>query len=178
MKQVPPFAVLQTRPIHMPRPLTTHKCQLMTLVGITQALLIFLLLFFLLFVFFPFTLTSITLKFEFIYCFVSNSDLTKLNDLSSPFSFHLGLWHHCSFFLFISNGQCLSLIVSVRTSVSFFWSFQSRTHGIWRLQGQESNQSYSRWPTPWPTPQPHQCQIRATSVTYTTAHGNTGSLTH
>ena len=26
------------------------------------------------------------------------------------------------------------------------------------------------------TPQPQQCQIQATSVTYTTAHGNTGSF--
>ena len=29
-----------------------------------------------------------------------------------------------------------------------------------------------------PTPQPRQCQIRAMSVTYTTAHVNTRSLTH
>ena len=29
-----------------------------------------------------------------------------------------------------------------------------------------------------PTPQPQQRGIRATSVTYTTAHGNAGSLTH
>ena len=29
-----------------------------------------------------------------------------------------------------------------------------------------------------PTPQPQQQQIRVTSATYTTAHGNTGSLTH
>ena len=29
-----------------------------------------------------------------------------------------------------------------------------------------------------PTPQPEQCQIRASSVTYTTAHGNARSLTH
>ena len=28
------------------------------------------------------------------------------------------------------------------------------------------------------TPQPQQCQIPATSVTYATAHGNIGSLTH
>ena len=27
-------------------------------------------------------------------------------------------------------------------------------------------------------PQPQQCQIQATSMTYTTAHGNAGSLTH
>ena len=30
----------------------------------------------------------------------------------------------------------------------------------------------------WPTPEPEHCQIRATSVTYTAAHGNAGSLTH
>ena len=36
------------------------------------------------------------------------------------------------------------------------------------------NQSCSHWPMPGP--QPHR--IRATSVTYTTAHGNTRSLTH
>ena len=31
---------------------------------------------------------------------------------------------------------------------------------------------------PMPLPQPHQCQIRAVPVTYTTVHGNAGSLTH
>ena len=30
----------------------------------------------------------------------------------------------------------------------------------------------------WPTPQPQPCQIQATSVTYTIAHGNAWSLTH
>ena len=30
----------------------------------------------------------------------------------------------------------------------------------------------------WPTPQPQQRRIRAVTATYTTAHGNTGSLTH
>uniref|UniRef100_A0A4X1UVP8 Uncharacterized protein n=1 Tax=Sus scrofa TaxID=9823 RepID=A0A4X1UVP8_PIG len=30
----------------------------------------------------------------------------------------------------------------------------------------------------WLTPQPQQHQIRASSATYTTAHGNAGSLTH
>ena len=32
--------------------------------------------------------------------------------------------------------------------------------------------------TCWPAPQPQQCGSQATSVTYTTAHGNGGSLTH
>ena len=31
---------------------------------------------------------------------------------------------------------------------------------------------------PWPTPEPQQHGIRAASATYTTAHGNTRSLTH
>ena len=30
----------------------------------------------------------------------------------------------------------------------------------------------------WPAPQPQQCQIWVVSATHTTAHGNTGSLTH
>ena len=30
----------------------------------------------------------------------------------------------------------------------------------------------------WLIPQPQQCQIQAMSVTYTTAHGKDGSLTH
>ena len=55
-----------------------------------------------------------------------------------------------------------------------FFSFQDRTCGIWRFSGEGSNRSYCCWPTP--QPQPHQ--IRDTSATYTTAHGNAGSLTH
>ena len=38
---------------------------------------------------------------------------------------------------------------------------------------QGSNQSYSCWPTP----QPQHCRIQAVSSSYTTAHGNTRSLT-
>ena len=30
----------------------------------------------------------------------------------------------------------------------------------------------------WPTPEPQQRQMKATSATYTTAHGNTRSLAH
>ena len=37
-----------------------------------------------------------------------------------------------------------------------------------------ANWSCSCWPTPQP---PQQCQSQATSMTYTTAHSNTGSLT-
>ena len=45
--------------------------------------------------------------------------------------------------------------------------FQGHTCSIWLFPGQGSN-----------IPQPQQHRIRAMSVTYTTAHGNTGSLTH
>ena len=41
-------------------------------------------------------------------------------------------------------------------------------------QARGSNQSHSCQPTP----QPQQRRIRAASVTYTTAHGSTGSVTH
>ena len=51
--------------------------------------------------------------------------------------------------------------------------FYGRTSSTWRFPGEGSNQSCSCWPMP----QPQQCQIQATSETYTTAHGNTGSLT-
>ena len=48
------------------------------------------------------------------------------------------------------------------------------TCGIWKFPGQGSNQSYICRPTP----QPLQCQIRASSVTYTTVYGNARSLTY
>ena len=56
----------------------------------------------------------------------------------------------------------------------FVFAFQGHTLGIWRFPDQGSNRSYNCQPTP----QPQQCKIRATSLTYTTAHGNAGSLTH
>ena len=37
--------------------------------------------------------------------------------------------------------------------------------------------SQARGQIGWPTPQAQQCTIRSASVTYTTAHGNAGSLT-
>ena len=72
---------------------------------------------------------------------------------------------------------------SIVANTSFFCLFVSfvcfclfraapAAYGGSRARG--SNQSYSCWLTP----QPHQCGIRATSVTYTTGHSNTGSLTH
>ena len=55
-----------------------------------------------------------------------------------------------------------------------FWLFSAAPMAHESSQARGSNRSYSCWPTP----QPQQCRIRAESVTYTTAHGNAGSLTH
>ena len=44
---------------------------------------------------------------------------------------------------------------------------------MWKFPGLGSSRSYS-W---WPTPQPQQRRIQVESVTYTTSHGDTGSLT-
>ena len=65
----------------------------------------------------------------------------------------------CNFYLFILFKK-------------FFLVFY--THSIWRVPGQGSSWSYSCQSTP----QPQQHQIRATSVTYSTAPGDAGSLTH
>ena len=51
---------------------------------------------------------------------------------------------------------------------------QVHIDSIWKFPGQRSNWRCSCHPTP----QPQQHQIRATSVTYTILHSNTGSLTH
>ena len=60
------------------------------------------------------------------------------------------------------------------TSATFFFFFQGCTCNKWRFPGQGSNQSCCCRPMP----EPQQHQIRVASVTYTTAHGNVGSLTH
>ena len=70
----------------------------------------------------------------------------------------------------------IPVVVCINSSLIFIHSFfylgpylQHR-----EVPRQESNQRCSGRPTP----QPWQHQIRATSVTYTTACDNTGSLTH
>ena len=55
-----------------------------------------------------------------------------------------------------------------------FCYFLGCSGGIWRFPDQGSNRSCSHRPTP----EPQQRGIRAASATYTTAHGNAGSLTH
>ena len=52
--------------------------------------------------------------------------------------------------------------------------FKGYTCGIWKFPGLGSNWNCSCWPTP----QLQECGIWALSVTYITAHSNTGSLTH
>ena len=79
-------------------------------------------------------------------------------------------WWNTSTKLFMSRSGCFWLFFLF----FFFFPFYSHTRGIWKFPGQGSNRSYSCWPTP----QPQQHQIQAESVTYATAHGNTGSLTH
>ena len=57
---------------------------------------------------------------------------------------------------------------------SLFAFFRAALMAYGGSQARGSNRSYSRRPTP----EPQQHHIRAESATYTTAHGNTGSLTH
>ena len=52
--------------------------------------------------------------------------------------------------------------------------FLGCSRGIWRFPGWGSNRSCSCRPMP----ESQQCRIQAASATYTTAHGNAGSLTH
>ena len=79
--------------------------------------------------------------------------------------------------MFFNSHMSVSLQHQADFHVIFFFvvcllGSHSQHKEVPRLEG--SNQSCSCRPTP----QPQQCQIQATSVTYTTAHSNTGSLTH
>ena len=56
----------------------------------------------------------------------------------------------------------------------FCFCYLESTCSIWKFSGLGSNWSCSCWPML----QPQQCQNRATSAMYTTAHSNAGSLTH
>ena len=60
--------------------------------------------------------------------------------------------------------------------IFFFFSCQGHTCGMWKFPGQGQNWSCPCQPTPQAQAQPHQTQ--ASSATYTTAHGNAGSLAH
>ena len=77
-------------------------------------------------------------------------------------------WFHTNFRIVQCFEKCLLFIYL------FILLFRTTTLGMWRFPGEESNQSYS-W---WPTPQPQQHGIRAASETYTPAYGNARSFTH
>ena len=69
--------------------------------------------------------------------------------------------------------QCfwVQRVLLVLSTFFFFGHFRATPSAYGGSQAR--GQSCSRWPTP----QPQQHQIQALSATYTTAHGNTGSLT-
>ena len=72
-------------------------------------------------------------------------------------------------------------LVKIKLSNPFFFFvllFRAApvTHGSSQARGQIGH--YSCQAQPQPQPQPLQHRIQAASVTYTTVHGNTGSLTH
>ena len=83
------------------------------------------------------------------------SGFLQLQGQSSKVSVFFVFWGFLGFFF------CL-FVTSLATSMA---------HGGSQARG--SNQSRSRQPTP----EPQQLRIRAASATYTTAHGNTRSLT-
>ena len=56
----------------------------------------------------------------------------------------------------------------------FFWLFRAAPIAYGHSQARSLIGAISHWPLPQPQPR----QIGAVSLTYTTAHGNTRSLTH
>ena len=70
--------------------------------------------------------------------------------------------------------RCTTYWFNIFFSFCSFCCFLGCSLGIWRFPGQGLNRSCSHRPTP----EPQQRGIRAASATYTTAHGNAGSLTH
>ena len=90
---------------------------------------------------------------------------------------------HPTFTFMVRVGLCVSPILHMMGKYplhigflkNFFLSFISLGLAPMAYGGSQdrgSNQSC------WPMPEPQQCQIRATSATYTTAYGNARSLTH
>ena len=79
------------------------------------------------------------------------------------FSSFKPIWHLHHFYVFFLVLFFLSFVFSRAASAAYGGS-----------QDRGQNQSYSHRPAP----QPQQHQIQAESVTYTTAHSNTGSLNH
>ena len=87
--------------------------------------------------------------------------------------------HHCyQFIMSFSRGSLHSTqdthMYLYVCNLFFFCLFRATPETYGGSQARGRNRSYSCWPTP----QPQQDQIRAAYATYTTAHGNSGSLTH
>ena len=94
---------------------------------------------------------------------------------------HLSLLHHNGTSTFSTFWNVLLYTCTIFTCFIFlfffflsFFYFLDRSPSTWRFPGYGSNRSRSHRPTP----EPQQRGIQGPSATYTTAHGNTGSLTH
>ena len=94
---------------------------------------------------------------------IMDNDLERYFEPTQIFYFSLIF---CLLILAFINGSCLLQSLLWCFFVFCFLGLQPR-HGGSQAKG--SNRSYSC------RPQPQPCQRRATSVTYTTAHGNAGS---
>ena len=107
----------------------------------------------------------------------------------------VGMWRHCvmvliSTFLKTNEAEhslCLWLLwqlllwkhFKIFPCFSFFFFvFFSFSRAALKAHGGSQVRGLDRSCSRWPTPQSQQRQIQASSSTYTTAHGNTGSLTH
>ena len=71
---------------------------------------------------------------------------------------------------------CIHTYIYIYTHIYMYilYVYQGCTSAIWKFPDSGSNWICSCQPVP----QPQQCQIWAAFMTYTTAHGNAGSLTH
>ena len=78
------------------------------------------------------------------------------------------------FFSNSTNNTFFSTKVTFLSCFCFCLLFRATPVTYGGSQARGWNRSYSCWPMP----QTQQCQIQAESGIYTTAHGNSGSLTH
>ena len=93
--------------------------------------------------------------------------------LWQSFNFHSANSLLCHFLAYVTvtfSGKCLCFTGNDEGKKIFLRLHSA--YGSSQTRGQ--NRSYSGQPTP----QPQQCKIQAESATYTTGHGNAGSLTH
>ena len=86
----------------------------------------------------------------------------------------LKLWANHLISLFVSS---FKKEIMLAPTLLFFFAFFLRLYPRYVEVPRLGVESELQLPC-WPTPQPQQCWIWAASVTHTTAHGNSGSLTH